>query len=252
VERDDSVTETSTRDGAGASSSIELVVFDDQEWADRVAQRLVEKIDASPTSRVCLPTGETPRPMYMACAPLLDVTKATLFLLDEFGLPSNSPGRCDSMLQRDLLGSLTEPPGAYHRLDVDSATPDDECDRFDSLVADGGLDLTLLGLGGNGHLGLNEPGTPSNSPTRVTDLAPTTTNAVRGYDADAEAVGGMTLGLQRILESAEIWLLVTGSHKATVLERMLNGPITSDLPASFLRTHPNTVVYADQSAAGLL
>jgi 6-phosphogluconolactonase/glucosamine-6-phosphate isomerase/deaminase len=62
----------------------------------------------------------------------------------------------------------------------------------------------------------------------------------------------MTLGLHRILASVEIWLLVTGSHKAAILERMLNGPIGSELPASFLRDHPNTVVYADRSATALL
>jgi glucosamine-6-phosphate deaminase len=156
------------------------------------------------------------------------------------------------MLQRDLLGALEKPPRIYHRLDVNASDPADECGRFDALVGDGGLDLTLLGLGGNGHLGLNEPGTEADSPTRVADLAPTTANAVRGYDADADPVDGMTLGLQRILASDEIWLLVTGRHKAAILERTINGPISSDLPASFLRDHPNAVVYADRSAAALL
>jgi glucosamine-6-phosphate deaminase len=135
---------------------------------------------------------------------------------------------------------------------VNAADPDGECHRFDSLVGDGGLDLTLLGLGGNGHLGLNEPGTAVDSPTRVAELAPSTADAVRGYDPDADPVDGMTLGLKRILASDEIWLLVTGSHKAPILERTINGPISSDLPASFLRDHPNAVVYADRSAAALL
>ncbi len=156
------------------------------------------------------------------------------------------------MLQRDLLGSLEKAPRIYHRLDVNASDPADECDRFDSLVSDGGLDLTLLGLGGNGHLGLNEPGTEADSPTRVAELAPSTANAVRGYDPDADPVDGMTLGLQRILASDEIWLLVTGTHKAAILERTINGPIGSDLPATFLRDHPNAIVYADRSAASLL
>lgn len=234
------------------SSAPELVVLEDESWASEVAQHLISRLESHPTARICLPTGQTPRPMYAACARSIDMAKATIFLLDEFGLPANSPGRCDSMLQRDLLGSLEFQPGGYHRLDVDADAPDEECARFDALVADGGLDLTLLGLGGNGHLGLNEPGTEADSPTRTVDLAPSTAKTVRGYDAEAHAVGGMTLGLSRILESNEIWLLVTGAHKADILEQMLKGPIGPDLPASFLRTHPNTIIYADRSAASLL
>jgi len=234
------------------SSSPDLVVLDEEDWANEVAQHLVDRLEIHPTARICLPTGQTPRPMYAACAPSLDVAKATIFLLDEFGLPASSPGRCDSMLQRDLLGKLERPPRKYHRLHVDADLPDAECARFDTLVEDGGLDLTLLGIGGNGHLGLNEPGTEADSPTRTVDLAPSTVKSVRGYDAEAHAVGGMTLGLRRILESNEIWLLVTGSRKAIILEQMLTGPVGPDLPASFLRNHPNTIIYADRSAASLL
>jgi glucosamine-6-phosphate deaminase len=83
----------------------------------------------------------------------------------------------------------------------------------------------------------------------VVDLTPTTTRAAKRYDVDAEPVRGMTLGMRRILESEEIWLLVTGSHKAAILERMLSGPIGKELPASYLRDHPNATVIADESAA---
>lgn len=237
---------------SGASSGTGVVVFEDDEWATQVARRLITKLAADPSTRLCLPTGQTPRPMYEACASSIDMSGSTVFLLDEFGLPVNSPGRCDSMLQRDLLGSLRHQPAEYHRLDVDAPAPDEECARFDALVEDGGLDLTLLGLGGNGHLGLNEPGTQADSPTRTVEVAQSTADTVRGYDADAEVVGGMTLGLHRIMASDEIRLLVTGSHKAAILDKMLNGPIGSDLPASFLRNHPNTIIYADRSAASML
>jgi 6-phosphogluconolactonase/glucosamine-6-phosphate isomerase/deaminase len=246
------VQDNSTKEPIVARSSIRLEIFDDHDWADEVAQRLVSSLTAQPTARICLPTGNTPRPVYTACAPTIDLSSATVFLLDEFGLPPGSPARCDSMLQRDLLGSIAETPARYHRLDVNAIDGAAECARFDSLIADGGLDLTLLGLGGNGHLALNEPGTGADSPTRVAELAPSTAAAVRGYDPDADPTDGMTLGLQRILASDEIWLLVTGTHKAQILERTINGPISSDLPASFLRDHPNAVVYADRSAAALL
>jgi glucosamine-6-phosphate deaminase len=226
-----------------------IEVFEDHEWADQVAKRWVSHMSHHPDSRICLPTGETPRPVYTRSAPQVDLNEATIFLLDEFDLPLGSAARCDSMLKRDLLGSLTKPPGAFHQLDVNAADPETECARFDALVGDGGLRLTLLGLGGNGHLGLNEPGTAADSPTRPVRLTPTTTQAAARYDADARPVGGLTLGMQRILGSDEIWLLVTGSHKAAVLGEMMNGPITPNLPASYLRNHHHTIVFADSSAA---
>ena len=115
--------------------------------------------------------------MYGASAPEIDLSAATIFLLDEFELPDGSAGRCDFMLHRDLLASVEHGPASYHRLDANASDPKAEVARFDGLVADGGLDLVILGLGGNGHLGLNEPGTARSATTRQTDIAPSTTQA---------------------------------------------------------------------------
>ena len=90
------------------------------------------------------------------------------------------------------------------------------------------------------------------SPTQVVDLAQTTIRNAARYQADARPVRGLTLGMRSIMASDEIWLLVTGSHKSTILREMLNGPIGSHLPASFLRGHPNTTILADRSAANAL
>lgn len=224
-------------------------VFADDKWASVVAERWISRVADRPDSRICLPTGETPRPVYELAAPVVNLTEATVFLLDEFGLPSGNAARCDSMLQRDLLRSLARPPKAFHRLDVDTTDAVVECARFDALVADGGLDLTLLGLGGNGHLGLNEPGATPDSRTRAVTLAAATTEAASRYEVGARPVGGLTLGLHRILSSDAIWLLVSGSHKADVLAQTVMGPVTSNLPASFLRNHADVTVFADQAAA---
>jgi glucosamine-6-phosphate deaminase len=226
-----------------------IEIFADQVWADRIVERWISHMADNPKSRICLPTGETPRPVYARATPDIDLSASTVFLLDEFDLPPGSAGRCDAMIRRDLLGSLAKAPGAFHRLDVDAAEADIECARFDALVANGGLNLTLLGLGTNGHLGLNEPGTAADSQTRAVPLTPTTIRAVERYEVGAQPVTGVTLGLHRILHSDEIWLLVTGSHKAEILAEMLHGPITSDLPASYLRNHSDTTVFADRSAA---
>jgi len=230
--------------------TIQLEIFDDDQWADRVAQRWALVMQRNRAARLCLPTGETPRPVYAVAASVMDLDAATVFILDEFDLPPGNPARCDAMIQHDLLDLLTHQPKAVHGMDPAAQDPDAECRRFASLVADGGLDLTLLGLGGNGHLGLNEPGTPADAPTRVTRLASSTTEAASRYGADAEPKWGMTLGMEAILDSNEVWLLVTGSHKADILDRTLNGPIGPDVPATYLREHPNATVFADRAAAG--
>ena len=180
----------------------------------------------------------------------LDETE--VFILDEFVLPARHPARCDEMLARALLDHVDVPPLALHKLDVAAVSLEDECQRYESLVADGGLDLTLLGLGGNGHLGLNEPGTAADSETRVVELHHDTIAHAAGYGDGAAPEHGVTLGLGTILASREIWLLVTGAHKAGILQRAVTGPIGSDVPASYLQTHPNVTVMADEAAASRL
>lgn len=231
---------------------MKLEVLEDLRWAEVVGRRWISFMNGHPAARLCLPTGDTPRPLYTRSSPEVDLSSATVFLLDEFDLPRGSAARCDTMLYEDLVVSLSAPPASLNRLDVNAPDQAAECARYDTSISNGGLDLTLLGLGGNGHLGLNEPGSAADSPTRVVDLAPATTLAATKYGADVPPVRGMTVGMLPILESKEIWLLVTGSHKATILERVLVGPISPTVPASLLRNHPNATVIADMSAASLL
>ena len=232
--------------------SIRLEVFDDDKWAADVGERWLAVMKDRSSVRLCLPTGETPRPVYERVTLDGDFSHSTVFLLDEFDLPAGNPGRCEEMIHRDFFDRLPDPLPVLHRLDFAAANPAGECRRFENLVDDGGLDLTLLGLGGNGHLGLNEPGSLPISATRVVEITPSTAAATHRYGTIERPEQGMTLGLRPILGSREIWLLVTGSHKAAILERVLNGPIGSSVPASFLRDHPNATVFADRSAAGQL
>ncbi|MFO8074869.1 MAG: 6-phosphogluconolactonase, partial [Egibacteraceae bacterium] len=131
-------------------------VHDEAGWAQALGDRLA----ARPRLRVCLPTGSTPQGPYTAVAERLasgqaSLAEAEILLLDEFGeLAPGHPARCATMLARDLLDRLDAPPAAVHRLDPDAEDLDAECARFRRVVADGGLDLCLLGLGANGHVGL--------------------------------------------------------------------------------------------------
>lgn len=227
-----------------------LEVFEDDRWADQVAGRWQKSMERHPAARLCLPTGDTPRPLYEIAAPVIEFGSSEVFLLDEFCLPPGDPARCDEVFQNDFLSRLNSPPVAVHSFNAQVSDLEAECDRIGRLIDNGGLDLTVLGLGGNGHLGLNEPGSAADSLTRVVSLARPTKNAAKEkYGSRVEPEYGMTIGMRQILASREIWLLVTGEHKAGILEQALKGPIGAEVPASYLRSHPNVTVCADESAA---
>jgi glucosamine-6-phosphate deaminase len=200
--------------------------------------------------RMVLPTGATPRPVYRELAARApDLSNSEVFILDEFlGLPPGHPARCDTMIQQDLIALLDRPP-PVNALDPDVDDLDAEAARYESLVGTSTIDLTLLGLGLNGHIALNEPGSSPGDRARVVDLHPTT---MASMDAEPRPERGVTLGLANILASDEVWLLVSGTAKAEVLARALEGPIGPDVPATYLRTHPNAVVFADEPAAAEL
>jgi len=223
------------------------------QWGEAVGGRLARFLAERPGTRLCLPTGSTPGPAYAAFAAgggRLDRTE--VFLLDEFVLPAGHPARCDEMIRRDFLDLLDHGPAALHQLDPGAESLTDECARYEALIAGSGLDLTLLGIGGNGHIGLNEPGSAPDGITRIVGLASSTVEAAARYGEGAPPQMGLTLGLAAVLASREIWLLVTGEHKAGILYEALHGPVGSDVPASFLQEHPNTIVLTDEAAAGLL
>lgn len=232
-------------------------VLAEGDWATSVGARLAEQIRQRPGLRLCLPTGDTPTPVYAALVALVDegavsLAGVTVVLLDEYvGLRRDDPARLDGRLRRELIDVVDAAP-AFHPVPVDDLEPDEAARRHDEVAAQG-LDLTLLGLGENGHVGLNEPGSTADSATRVVPLTPESQRgAVERYGAERAPESGITLGLARILASGEIWLLVTGAGKADVLERALQGPETPDCPASFLRRHPRLRVITDEPAAARL
>lgn len=197
-----------------------------------------------------LPTGGTPRPVYHELAARsLDLSDGEVFILDEFvGLPPSHPARCDTMIEHDLVALLDRPP-PVHALDPDAADLDAEARRYEAAVGADTVDLTLLGLGLNGHVALNEPGSTPEDGARVVNLHPAT---MASMDTDPLPERGITLGLANILASEEVWLLVTGEAKAPILAATVQGPIGPEVPASYLREHPNSVVFADEAAAARL
>lgn len=233
--------------------TLKLEVFADRSWAEESADRFDSFLSSRSATRLCLPTGVTVTPFYREVARRTPLDDTIIFLLDEFGgLPDADPGRCETMLKRHLIDSAAGEPELMVP-DVDAPDPEAEAARYQREIEDGGLDLAILGLGGNGHVGMNEPGSGRRSATRVVSLAPSTSeHAQKAYGATRPPAWGLTVGLSQLLAAREVWLLVTGRHKAGILQKTMVAPIGPDVPATFLRDHPAATVFADESAAALL
>lgn len=222
--------------------------FDDTTWAGVVAAALVAQ--ARPGARICLATGRTPAPVFEVVAKHSALDGMTILLLDEFGgLPAGDPGRCVSMIRRDLLDRCRGRPRLLAP-DVDTPDPIEAARHYGALVAKGGIDLAVVGLGANGHVGMNEPGSNADLPTRVVGLSPATAEGAARYGATTAPTWGITVGLAELMEAGEVWVLVTGRHKRAILDATLEGPVGPELPASFLTAHHNAVFFTDHSALG--
>jgi glucosamine-6-phosphate deaminase len=222
-------------------------------WADAVAAALTDRLRASPRLRLCLPTGETPVPLYAALAASDSAdadlwSQATVLLLDDYvGLSDDDPAASGPRLHREIVDHVH--PAKFIEIDQ-SGDLEAAVRRHDAAARD--LDLAIVGLGLNGHIGFNEPGSTADSPARVVDLHRRSQEVAEGYGAEEAPKRGITIGLARLLEARELWLLVTGERKAEILRAALEGPETPDVPASYLRRHPNWRVMADDAAASLL
>ena len=225
-------------------------------WATMAAGLFVERLKAQPDLRICLPTGLTPFPIFdlvVAAVGRGDVSfaRAEVFLLDEFGgVDADDPGRCDRMLDRFLLSRVDLPRDRFHRFDLGGNDIAEMCRAYEAAVGHG-CDLTLLGIGTNGHVGMNEPGTPGDSLTRRVTLAPETIAAsARYFSHNRLPTWGVTMGLGTLRRSRKIWILASGAGKRAIVSETLYGPITEAVPATQLRGHPSALLIADDEAAG--
>jgi 6-phosphogluconolactonase/glucosamine-6-phosphate isomerase/deaminase len=232
-----------------------ILKFDSEEsWVDGVASLWRDRLRNNPRLRICLPSGHTPNPIFAAMGLSVKAGQATfaaaeIFCLDDFGgLARDDQGRCANMLRRYLVSNIDLPEKQFHRIDIDAPDLDKVCRDYDRAIKPG-FDLTLLGLGLNGHLGMNEPGSSADSPTRRVDLASTTVASSAKYLAHGNLpTWGISVGLKQLLGSKEVWLLVNGPAKADIVRRVVQGPIGEEVPASLLRRHAKSFLMVDAEA----
>jgi glucosamine-6-phosphate deaminase len=224
-----------------------------QAGADIVARTLVEHPGAS----LLVATGNTPMGVYQELARrqhqgALDTSKARVFQLDEYvGLGPDDFRSLYGWTRRSFVEPLGIPDDRVTRLEADAADPGKACEAYEAAVdAAGGIDLAILGLGPNGHLGFNEPPSEADAPTRVIELAEASVESNAQYWGGRDQVprSAMTAGMNVILAARHIVLVVSGAHKRDILHRAISGPVTADVPASWLQRAPNVTILADRVA----
>ncbi len=220
----------------------------------------VQCLQHKPDALVCVASGDSPAGMYHHLAELVQSGKADIsgwsFLgLDEWlGMNGRDEGSCRYHLDRQLFQPLGVPEERICFFDGRAADPEAECRRAEQWVKErGGLDLVVLGLGLNGHIGMNEPGTDPSTRCHIAELDELTIQTGQKYFSRATPLsGGLTLGIGTILEARNILLLVSGAKKAAVVRRLVEEEVSAALPASYLKTHAATRLYLDREAASLL
>jgi len=238
------------------------VLPDARAAAAAVADRIADALRARPTLVLGLPTGRTPLQVYRELAARaargeVDFSQATTFNLDEFlGIGPDDPGSFRAYMERHLFGRINVNRARINFLNGSAPDPEAECARYERAIeAAGGIDLQVLGIGTNGHIGFNEPGWQLAARTHRVVLRPETRRANAAlFRDDAACVPreALSMGMATILQARAIVLLATGRPKAECVRQTVAGPITTEVPASFLQLHREVTIVLDEAAAAKL
>lgn len=229
--------------------------------ADLTARIIAAKMRANPRLTLGLATGRTMESVYARLAQMhhadgLDFSQCRTFNLDEYaGLPGGDPHSYRHCMNQRLFSKVNIDLRNTHLPDGAAADLEAECENYERrIVAAGGIDLQLLGIGLAGHLGFNEPLSAFRSRTRVKALAPATLAQNAPLFADPEAMPrrGITMGIGTILDCRQCLLLATGEAKAAIVAQAVEGPMTGMISATALQLHPRCAVVLDEAAAGEL
>ncbi|WP_073203122.1 glucosamine-6-phosphate deaminase [Gracilibacillus kekensis] len=228
-----------------------------QEMSKEAARFINKRVHANPALTLGLATGGTPIQTYENLAKDYQQNETsyqqiTTFNLDEYiGLPETDPNSYHFYMQKHLFSKINIPNEQTFIPNGQSDNLAEECIAYEDLIKKhGGIDLQILGLGHNGHIGFNEPGTSFEQRTHIVKLAESTINAnARFFDTMQEVPKkAITMGISTIMESKEILLLVTGKEKYNALTKLLHGEIDPSFPASILNEHNNLTVIATEDA----
>lgn len=233
-------------------------VYPDYETlSQNVADEIIRCVRNKPDAVLCLAAGDTPRLTYetltaRATKEGIDFSHCTFVGLDEWvGVPLDNEGTCSWFLQRHIFTPLSLSRSQIHLFDAMASDLENECNKMNEIISGkGGIDLMLVGIGMNGHIGFNEPGALIDSYAHVIDLDNTTRTVGQKYFRQQMSLTrGITLGLKHLMEARQVILIASGERKAEIIKHTLRGPVTTKVPATVVRNHPNSMIMLDEAAA---
>lgn len=225
------------------------------------AWRIIAQMLEKPDAVIGLSTGQTTMAMHAIVSDIyrqypFDVSGITLFNVDELtNLPREYAGSCYTMILNQIAGPLGIPEENFIMPPTMSDDFGREARLFEERLAErGGADLQMLGLGMNGHIGINQPGTPFESETWVSPMDPDFEARVRRETQvpPGTVLGGLTRGIRNIMHTRKLILIAKGTHKAEMVEKAIFGPVSTDIPASIVQMHPNCEILLDADASALI
>ena len=235
---------------------------DYQDVSRKAANIMSAQIIMKPDAVLGLATGSTPVGMYAQLVEWynkgdLDFSGVTTVNLDEYrGLPKDHPESYWSFMHRNLFDKVNIDPAKINLPDGTNPDAEDACAKYNQIIhAVGGIDLQLLGIGHDGHIGFNEPGEAFELETHCIDLAPTTIEANKRFFDGNEALvpkQAYTMGIKTIMQARKVLVVANGKAKAQAVKDAVTGPVTPACPGSILQLHPDCILVADEEALSLL
>jgi len=230
------------------------------EMSRAAADLIIQQVKTKPDSLLCFPSGESPAGVlrYLvadANAGRVDFSKCYFVGLDEWvGMDKDDDGSCTNFLFENFFTPMDIKPERANFFNAKAADLDATCRKMDDFIkAHGPLDVMMVGIGMNGHIGLNEPGTDFNLYSHHSPLAEVTITVGQKYFKQQTMLHeGITLGLKHLQEAKIPLLVVSGEKKAPIMANALNGNISEELPASIFQKLPLAYVMLDEGAAALL
>lgn len=236
-----------------------IFVEDYDQMSKKGSEMIKNIIETKENPVISINTGGTPRGLYKylveAVNDGLDISTTTFFVLDEYIGPKEAVYTVYTYIKENFLDLIKTQPKKIHFIDGSTDNPKEEINRYKKLLAEYPRDFQLLGLGTNGHIGANEPGTSFDSEMFLAEHTQSTIEStMKEYNISKEEAPTemITLGFSEILAAKEILLLISGKHKAAATKELLEGEVTQDNPASVLRTHEKVTVIIDEEAASLV
>ncbi|MCL1800622.1 MAG: glucosamine-6-phosphate deaminase [Promicromonosporaceae bacterium] len=232
------------------------------ELASIAADEIQKLLNRKPDAVIGLATGSSPLPIYDELARRhkedgLSFAKAQGFQLDEYvGIDVNHPERYRNVIEKEIASRVDWPASQVHGPDGNAKDLSLACAQYDAAIkAAGGVDLQILGIGSDGHIAFNEPGTSFASRTHVGVLTEQTrVDNARFFDDDISKVPTLCLtqGLGTIMEARELVLIATGENKAEAIRQLVEGAVSARWPATIIQHHPNALILVDEAAASKL